>query len=118
MLDPNYDSNLVLDTLLAVERTKKATIERHIAALEYLKLTGAKNRLLSPLRGISLDELGQTILNIRNAWGIGYTAIQIAVAIVFVTAIWMLVKKIIAKRELKALPVTESVIPVAEAPAE
>ena len=66
MLDPNYDSNLVLDTLLAVERTKRATIERHIAALEYLKLTGAKNRLLSPLRGISLDELGQTILNIRN----------------------------------------------------
>ena len=66
MLDPNYDSNLVLETLLAVERTKRATIERHIAALEYLKLTGVKNRLLSPLRGISLDELGQTILNIRN----------------------------------------------------
>ena len=66
MLDPNYDSNLVLDTLLAIERTKRATIERHIAALEYLKLTGVKNRLLSPLRGISLDELGQTILNIRN----------------------------------------------------
>ena len=67
MLDPNYDSNLVLDTLLAIERTKRATIERHIAALEYLKLTGVKNRLLSPLRGISLDELGQTILNIRDA---------------------------------------------------
>ena len=66
MLDPNYDSNLVLDTLLAIERTKRATIERHIAALEYLKLAGVKNRLLSPLRGISLDELGQTILNIRN----------------------------------------------------
>lgn len=66
MLDPNYDSNLVLDTLLAIERTKRATIERHIAALEYLKLTGVKNRLLSPLRGISLDELGQTILNIRD----------------------------------------------------
>ena len=66
MLDPDYDSNLILDTLLAVERTKRATIERHIAALEYLKLTGVKNRLLSPLRGISLDELGQTILNIRN----------------------------------------------------
>ena len=66
MLDPNYDSNLVLDTLLAIERTKRATIERHIAALEYLKLTGVKNKLLSPLRGISLEELGQTILNIRD----------------------------------------------------
>lgn len=67
MLDPNYDSNLVLDTLLAVERTKRSAIERHIAALEYLKLSGVKNKLLSPLRGISLDELGQTILNIRDA---------------------------------------------------
>ena len=66
MLDPKYDSNLVLETLLAIEQTKKATIERHIAALEYLKLSGAKNRLLSPLRGISLEELGQTILNIQD----------------------------------------------------
>ena len=67
MLDPNYDSNLVLDTLLAIEQSKKATIERHIAALEYLKLTGAKNRLLSPLRGMSLKELGETILTLRDA---------------------------------------------------
>lgn len=66
MLDPKYDSNLVLETLLAIEQTKKATIERHIAALEYLKLSGTKNRLLSPLRGISLEELGQTILNIQD----------------------------------------------------
>ena len=66
MLDPNYDSNLVLDTLLAIARTKRATIERHIAALEYLKLTGVKNRLLSPLRGVSLNELGQTVLNMQN----------------------------------------------------
>lgn len=67
MLDPNYDSNMVLETLLAIEKTKKSSIERHIAALEYLKLSGAKNRLLSPLRGISLDELGQTILNIQDS---------------------------------------------------
>ena len=66
MLDPNYDSNLVLDTLLAIEQSKKATIERHIAALEYLKLTGTKNRLLSPLRGMSLKELGETILTLRS----------------------------------------------------
>ena len=67
MLDPNYDSNLVLDTLLAIEQSKKATIERHIAALEYLKLTGTKNRLLSPLRGMSLKELGETILTLQNS---------------------------------------------------
>ena len=67
MMDPNYDSNLVLDTLLAIEQSKKATIERHIAALEYLKLTGTKNRLLSPLRGMSLKELGETILTLRGS---------------------------------------------------
>lgn len=66
MLDPNYDSNMVLDTLLAIEQSKKATIERHIAALEYLKLTGTKNRLLTPLRGMSLKELGETILTLRK----------------------------------------------------
>ena len=54
----------------------------------------------------------------KYAWGIGYTTIQIAIAIVFVTAIWMLVKKIIAKRELNALPVAEPVVPVAETPTE
>jgi DNA-binding transcriptional MerR regulator len=67
MMDPNYDSNLVLDTLLAIEQSKKATIDRHIAALEYLKLIGTKNRLLSPLRGMSLKELGETILTLRNS---------------------------------------------------
>ena len=66
MLDPNYDGNMVIDTLLAIERSKKATIERHIAALEYLKLTGTKNRLLTPLRGMSLKELGETILTLRK----------------------------------------------------
>ena len=39
MLDPHYDSNMVLETLLAIEHAKKATIERHIAALNYLKLS-------------------------------------------------------------------------------
>ena len=65
MLDPHYDSNMVLETLLAIEHAKKATIERHIAALNYLKLSGTKNRLLSSLHGISLEELGETILTLR-----------------------------------------------------
>lgn len=54
----------------------------------------------------------------KYAWGIGYHIIQVAIAVVFVAAIWMLVKKIIAKRELKAIPVVEPVAPVAETPAE
>ena len=38
----------------------------------------------------------------KYAWGIGYYAIVIAFATVFAGAIWMLVKKIAAKKELKA----------------
>lgn len=54
----------------------------------------------------------------KYAWGIGYHVIRVALGVVFVTAIWMLIKKIIAKREYKAIPVAEPVIPAAEAPAE
>ena len=50
----------------------------------------------------------------KYAWGIGYTIIQGAIVVVFAAAIWMLVKKIVTKRELKALPVAEPVEPVAE----
>ena len=38
----------------------------------------------------------------KYAWGIGYYAIVIAFVIVFAGAIWMLAKKISAKKELKA----------------
>lgn len=54
----------------------------------------------------------------KYAWGIGHAAIQVVIAVVFAAAIWMLVKKIIAKRELKVTPITESVIPVTETSAE
>ena len=67
MLTPNYDSNMILHTLLAMEREKKLQIERHIAALEYLILAGTKNGVSGSLRGISIDELGRTLLAIREA---------------------------------------------------
>lgn len=67
MLAPNYDSNMVLQTLLALEQEKRIHIERHIAALEYLILAGTKNGVSGSLRGISLDELGRTLLAIREA---------------------------------------------------
>ena len=54
----------------------------------------------------------------KYAWGIGYTVIQAAIAVVFAAAVWMLVKKIITKRELKATAITEPVAPVAETSAE
>lgn len=67
MLTPNYDSNMILQTLLAMEQEKKIHIERHIAALEYLILAGTKNGVSGSLRGISIDELGRTLLAVRAA---------------------------------------------------
>ena len=67
MLTPNYDSNMILHTLLAMEQEKKIHIERHIAALEYLILAGTKNGVSGSLRGISVDELGRTLLAVREA---------------------------------------------------
>ena len=67
MLTPNYDSNMILHTLLAMEQEKKLHIERHIAALEYLILAGTKNGVSGSLRGISIDELGRTLLAVREA---------------------------------------------------
>ena len=54
----------------------------------------------------------------KYAWGIGYTIIQAAIAVVLAAAIWMLVKKIITKRELKTTPISEPVAPVTETPVE
>jgi len=67
MLTPNYDSSMILQTLLAMEQEKKMHIERHIAALEYLILAGTKNGVSGSLRGISVDELGRTLLAVRAA---------------------------------------------------
>lgn len=66
MLYPGYDRNRVLESLLEQEQTKKVQIERHIAALEYLKMTGLKNGLAGAFCGISLEELGQTVLNLQK----------------------------------------------------
>lgn len=62
MLDPNYDSDSALDTLLVSKCEKKRAIERQIAAIEYLKLTGSTNKVLTLLKGMSLEELGKAIL--------------------------------------------------------
>lgn len=64
MLDPDYDRNIVLESLLEQERIKKARTERHIAALEYLRMTGLKNGIAGTYCGTSLEELGQTLLNL------------------------------------------------------
>ena len=66
MLAPDYDSNKVLDTLLAREEEKREQINRNIAALNYIKLTGTKNSLVSILNGTSLTELGRRLLEAQD----------------------------------------------------
>ena len=51
----------------------------------------------------------------KYAWGIGYYIITLAIFVVIASSVWMLVKKIIAKRELKAMPVVD---PIVEVPVE
>ena len=67
MLTPDYDSNMILQTLLKLEQEKRLHIERRIAALEYLVLAGTKNGVSGSLRGLSLDDLGRTLLTIRES---------------------------------------------------
>ena len=50
----------------------------------------------------------------KYAWGIGYSVVHVAITVVFAAAIWMLVKKIIAKREPRAMPVAEPIVPATE----
>lgn len=51
----------------------------------------------------------------KYAWGIGYYIITLAIFVVIASSVWMLVKKVIAKRELKAIPVVD---PIVEVPVE
>lgn len=67
MLAPDYDGNRVLESMLEQELEKKEQIEKHIAVLEYLKMTGLKNGLAGAFCGISLEEWGQTLLNLRES---------------------------------------------------
>ena len=41
------------------------------------------------------------------AWGIGYYAFLLSAVVVFAVAIWMLVKKISVKKELKAVAIAQ-----------
>lgn len=67
MVDPDYDRNLVLEHLLQQERIKKVQTERHIAALEYLRMTGLKNGIAGAFCVTSLEKLGQTLLNLQES---------------------------------------------------
>jgi hypothetical protein len=53
----------------------------------------------------------------KYAWGIGYYLTLLSIGTVFTAAIWLLVRKIATKRELKARPLSEPT-PATEAPTE
>ena len=62
MRDPAYDSACALRQLLDRERRRRDEASRHIAALEYLCRVGLDAALHSVLRQMTLDELGQALL--------------------------------------------------------
>lgn len=58
MMASDYDSNQALDDLLVELQQKRSRIDKHIEAIEQLKLMGTKNGVLSLFKGISLEQLG------------------------------------------------------------
>ena len=79
---------LVLTALFAI-------LKKPIAVMIFELITGGSFAVLN--LATNADFIGSD----KYAWGIGYYAIIIAFAIVFASAIWMLVKKIATKKELK-----------------
>lgn len=67
MLNPDYDTNRILESLLEREQAKKVQIEKHIAVLEYFKMIGLENGLAGVFCNISLDDLGQMLLNLQES---------------------------------------------------
>lgn len=66
MLDPKYDSEAVLDILLAKEEKKRQQSDRRIAVLNYLKRVGTKKGTVQLCNGVSLDEFGQRLLDVTE----------------------------------------------------
>lgn len=66
MLAPGYDTGDALRSLLASAREKKLHLERSIAALEYVLRVGTANGVGGALGCLSLDELGKTLLALRE----------------------------------------------------
>lgn len=76
MRAPDYDRNLALEKLLITTREKRERLDLHIAALEYLCMTGMKNGLVSILQGISLEELGTALATMKEYPPDGYNVTE------------------------------------------
>ena len=66
MLSPNYDGGRALETMLELVHKNKVRTERHAAALEYLKINGINSGFSSVLNGASLEELGETVIKLKE----------------------------------------------------
>lgn len=66
MLNPHYDSGHALETMLELVHKNKVRAERHIAALEYLKMSGINSGFSETLNGVSLEELGKTVIALNE----------------------------------------------------
>ena len=62
MQAPGYDMHHALDELYAKLDEKRLRIERHLAAIDQLRLIGTRNGLLDVFSSLSLDKLGKNSL--------------------------------------------------------
>ncbi len=66
MLAPNYDGGRAIETMLELVHKNKVRTERHAEALEYLKSSGINSGFSGVLNGASLEELGETIIALKE----------------------------------------------------
>ena len=62
MMAPGYDMHKALDDLRVQMEEKRLRLERHIAAIEQLRLIGTRNNLMDLFRQFSLEGLGKNAL--------------------------------------------------------
>lgn len=73
MKAPDYDMNRALDELKTMMEEKRSRLERHLAVIDQLRVTGTRNGLLNMFNQISLEELGRNTVEcakapIRDIW--------------------------------------------------
>lgn len=70
MLEPDYDFDSSLDDLYQRLKEKRERIERHMIAIEQIRMFGTSRKVMDCLCGISLEKLGATyqVLQASDAW--------------------------------------------------
>lgn len=70
MLAPDYDFDRALDGLYIQLKEKRDRIDRHMTAIDHLRMIGTKGKTMDYLSGISLEKLGENYQKLQHsaAW--------------------------------------------------